>query len=145
MSVGVIGAGAWGTALAQMLASDGRDVLISKDRARGARVIAERGVHDVILMDDGMQNPYLVHDLTIGVFDGATGIGNGWLMPAGPLRTPLAEGLARLDLAIINGTDETGLGALAGRPDSSKASRPPAAGSRVACHSPTITPIRSRI
>ncbi|MEC7172800.1 MAG: tetraacyldisaccharide 4'-kinase, partial [Pseudomonadota bacterium] len=46
-----------------LMLADGRDVLISKDRARGARVIAERGVHNVILMDDGMQNPYLVHDL----------------------------------------------------------------------------------
>lgn len=90
-----------------LMLADGRDVLISKDRARGARVIAERGVHDVILMDDGMQNPYLVHDLTIGVFDGATGIGNGWLIPAGPLRTPLGEGMAKLDFAVINGDDET--------------------------------------
>ena len=58
-----------------------------------------------------MQNPYLAHSMTIGVFDGGFGIGNGWLIPAGPLRTPLAEGLARLDLAIINGDDETGFGA----------------------------------
>ena len=94
-----------------LMLADGRDVLVSRDRARGARVIAEGGTHDVILMDDGMQNPYLAHSMTIGVFDGGFGIGNGWLMPAGPLRTPLAEGLARLDLAIINGTDETGLGA----------------------------------
>ena len=90
-----------------LMLADGRDVLVSKDRARGARVIAERGLHDVILMDDGMQNPYLAHDLNIGVFDGATGIGNGWLIPAGPLRTPLGEGLAKLDLAVINGDDET--------------------------------------
>ena len=94
-----------------LMLADGRDVLVSRDRARGARVIAEGGTHDVILMDDGMQNPYLAHSMTIGVFDGGFGIGNGWLMPAGPLRTPLAEGLARLDLTIINGTDETGFGA----------------------------------
>ena len=93
-----------------LMLSDGRDVLVSRDRARGARIIAEGGTHDVILMDDGMQNPSLAHSMTIGVFDGGFGIGNGWLIPAGPLRTPLAEGLARLDLAIINGADETGLG-----------------------------------
>lgn len=92
-----------------LMLADGRDVLVSRDRARGARVIAERGIHDVILMDDGMQNPYLAHDLTIGVFDGASGIGNGWLIPAGPLRTPLAEGLAKISMAVINGDDETGL------------------------------------
>ena len=73
-------------------------------------MIAEHGTHDVILMDDGMQNPYLHHSLTIGVFDGSVGVGNGWLIPAGPLRTPLADGMARLDLAVINGEDETGLG-----------------------------------
>lgn len=90
-----------------LMLADGRDVLVSRDRARGARIIVERGIHTVILMDDGMQNPYLFHDLTIGVFDGTSGIGNGWLIPAGPLRTPLGKGLARLDLAVINGKDET--------------------------------------
>ena len=90
-----------------LMLADGRDVMVSRDRAKGARMIAEHGLHDVILMDDGMQNPYLVHDLTIGVFDGASGIGNGWLIPAGPLRTPLGEGIAQLDLAVINGEDET--------------------------------------
>ena len=94
-----------------LMLADGRDVMVSRDRARGARLIAEGGTHDVILMDDGLQNPYLAHSMTIGVFDGGFGIGNGWLIPAGPLRTPLAEGLSRLDIAIINGTDDTGLGA----------------------------------
>ena len=94
-----------------LMLADGRDVLISHDRARGARMIAERGGHDVIIMDDGMQNPYLAHDLEIGVFDGGSGVGNGWLMPAGPLRVPLSSGLAQLDLAVINGADETGLAA----------------------------------
>ena len=32
--------------------------------------------------DDGEQNPYLAHDLEIGVFDCGSGVGNGWLMPA---------------------------------------------------------------
>ena len=94
-----------------LMLADGRDVLVSRDRACGARVIAEGGTHKVILMDDGMQNPYLAHSMTIGVIDGGFGIGNGWLIPAGPLRMPLAEGLAQLDLAIINGTDETSFGA----------------------------------
>jgi len=93
-----------------LMLADGRDVLVSRDRSRGAKVIADRGVHDVILMDDGMQNPYLAHDLRIGVFDGGSGVGNGWLMPAGPLRTTLAAGMAQLDLAVINGNDESGIG-----------------------------------
>ena len=63
-----------------------------------------------------MQNPGLARDVTIGVFDGATGIGNGLVIPAGPLRLPFESGLAELDLAVINGEDETGLAAtIAGR------------------------------
>jgi len=92
-----------------LMLADGRDVMIARDRVRAARMIADRGAHDVIIMDDGMQNPYLAHDLEIGVFDGGSGVGNGWLMPAGPLRVPLSSGLAKLDLAVFNGADETGL------------------------------------
>lgn len=92
-----------------LMLADGRDVMIARDRGRGARMIAERGGHDLVIMDDGMQNPYLAHDLEIGVFDGGSGVGNGWLMPAGPLRVPFASGVGQLDLAVINGVDETGL------------------------------------
>ncbi|MGC6454469.1 MAG: tetraacyldisaccharide 4'-kinase [Candidatus Puniceispirillaceae bacterium] len=92
-----------------LMLADGRDVMIARDRARGARMIVDRGIHDVIIMDDGMQNPFLAHDLEIGVFDGGSGVGNGWLVPAGPLRQTLSSGLAQLDLAVINGADETGL------------------------------------
>ena len=92
-----------------LMLADGREVMISRDRARGARMIAERGTHDMIIMDDGMQNPYLAHDLEIGVFDGGSGVGNGWLLPAGPLRVSMSSDLAKIDLAVINGADETGL------------------------------------
>ena len=54
-------------------------------------MIAERGGHDLVIADDGMRNPYLAHDLEIGVLDGGSGVGNGWLMPAGPLRVLLAR------------------------------------------------------
>jgi tetraacyldisaccharide 4'-kinase len=83
--------------------------MVARDRAAGARAIAAGGSHDVIIMDDGMQNPTLQRTLTIGVFDGGSGIGNGWVIPAGPLRTPFASGLAQLDIAVINGADETDL------------------------------------
>ena len=92
-----------------LMLADGRPVMVSRDRGAGARAIAAGGTHDVIIMDDGMQNPTLRRTLTIGVFDGGSGIGNGWLMPAGPLRTPFANGLAELDMVVINGDDETGL------------------------------------
>jgi len=89
-----------------LMLADGRDVLVSRDRVLGAAMIAERGIHDVILMDDGLQNPFLAKDLKIGVFDGAVGVGNGWVMPAGPLRVELERGLTTLDFAVINGPDE---------------------------------------
>ena len=92
-----------------LMLADGRPVMVARDRGAGARTIAAGGAHDVIIMDDGMQNPTLSRTLTIGVFDGGSGVGNGWVMPAGPLRVPFANGLAELDLAVINGDDETGL------------------------------------
>lgn len=92
-----------------LMLADGRDVIVSRDRVAGAMAIATRGLHDVILMDDGLQNPFLEKDLKIGIFDGVAGIGNGRIMPAGPLRVSLKEGLASLDIALINGEDETGL------------------------------------
>lgn len=88
-----------------MLASD-RHVLIGRDRVEGARAIAARRTHDVIIMDDGMQNPFLKKDIVIGVFDGTVGIGNGRVIPAGPLRVDFQQGVSQLDLAIINGVDE---------------------------------------
>jgi len=92
-----------------LMLADGRAVMVARDRAAGARAIAAGGSYDLIIMDDGMQNPTLQRTLTIGVFDGGSGVGNGWLIPAGPLRIPFAEGVKRLDIAVINGGDDTGL------------------------------------
>ena len=53
-------------------------------------------------MDDGLQNPSLAKDLTLAVVDGARGIGNGRVIPAGPLRAPLAFQLALVDAIVVN-------------------------------------------
>jgi len=75
---------------------------IYADRAKGAQAIEKTGA-DLILMDDGFQNSSLHKDLSLIVFDGEYGIGNGAVMPAGPLREPLQKGLKRADGVVIVG------------------------------------------
>jgi tetraacyldisaccharide 4'-kinase len=76
--------------------------VVSRDRVAGAR-LAIAAETSVIVMDDGFQNPALAKDLSILVIDGARGIGNGQVIPAGPLRTPLAPQLARAHAILIVG------------------------------------------
>lgn len=81
--------------------------LVSRDRADGAKTIeaaveARAVAADVIVMDDGLQNPQLAKDLALAVVDGRRGLGNGRVMPAGPLRAPLAFQLGLVDALIVN-------------------------------------------
>jgi len=81
--------------------------VVARDRPAGARLIMELG-HDIVVMDDGFQNPSLSKDLTLVVVDGGAGIGNGWPFPAGPLRAPLAAQLRAADAVIRLGDGEPG-------------------------------------
>lgn len=74
----------------------GCPVWIGADRAAAARaLLAAHPDCDVIVSDDGLQHGALARDVEICVVDGARGFGNGWLLPAGPLREPV-ERLARV-------------------------------------------------
>jgi tetraacyldisaccharide 4'-kinase len=77
--------------------------LVCRDRAAGARAIeADPCAPTAILMDDGLQNPALVKDLSLAVVDARRGIGNAELLPAGPLRAPIELQLALVDAVIVN-------------------------------------------
>ena len=83
--------------------------LVARDRAAGAAAI-ERDARrfDVILMDDGLQNPALEKSLAIAVVDGARGFGNGRVIPAGPLRARIDVLNQRTDVMLVNRAgDET--------------------------------------
>lgn len=92
-----------------MIASrTGQKVIICKSR-KAAIKKAENLRPDVILMDDGFQNPSIKKTLSILVFDGALGIGNGFTLPFGPLRQSFKSGIKRANAAIIVGKDKTKL------------------------------------
>jgi tetraacyldisaccharide 4'-kinase len=124
---------------ALMLTGDA-PVWVARDRAAGAAAIAKSGA-EVIVMDDGHQNPSLKKRLSLVVVDGETRgkewpFGDGQVFPAGPLREPLADGLRRADAVVLLlpadlATPDPALQALfAGRPvliaRLAPAARPPA-------------------
>ncbi|CAG0968383.1 tetraacyldisaccharide 4'-kinase [Burkholderiales bacterium] len=87
-----------------LLAATGRPVAVGRDRVDAARILldAERGC-DVVVADDGLQHYALARDVEIAAIDAARGLGNGWMLPAGPLREPRSR-LSEVD-AIVHLVD----------------------------------------
>jgi tetraacyldisaccharide 4'-kinase len=87
-------------------------VAVGRDRVGAAQHLVRAGV-DVIVADDGLQHLRLGRDYEIAVVDAARGLGNGHLLPAGPLREPISR-LATVGTVVINGEgDARGLPAIA--------------------------------
>lgn len=117
-----------------MLARHGES-WIGADRAAAGAAMAKDGV-EVIIMDDGHQNPGLAKDFTFIVVDSKAGFGNGFVIPKGPLRERVSDGLARANAIIIMGRDtppaalqKTSLPVIQGQ---IQAAAPPPAGKYVA-------------
>lgn len=91
-----------------LLLSQQAPVIVNANRFEGAELAIRNGA-DIIVMDDGFQNPTLYKDLSFLVFDGSYGIGNGKIIPAGPLRETFEQGIKRADALIILGKDKHNL------------------------------------
>ncbi|MDR2412805.1 MAG: tetraacyldisaccharide 4'-kinase [Rickettsiales bacterium] len=85
---------------AKMLAESGLSVFVGPNRQKSIKMVEKAGFSYVI-MDDGFQNPTIRKDVSILVFDGGIGVGNGFLLPAGPLREPVKSGMNRADAILI--------------------------------------------
>jgi tetraacyldisaccharide 4'-kinase len=90
-----------------LLLVDKAPTWVSTNRALGAQAAMDTGAN-IVVMDDGFQNPVIYKDFSLVVVDGTVGFGNKKSMPAGPLREPLKFGLSRADAAVIIGEDKTG-------------------------------------
>ncbi|MDO8533528.1 MAG: tetraacyldisaccharide 4'-kinase [Xanthobacteraceae bacterium] len=81
--------------------------VVARDRVAGAKLAEQEGA-SVVVLDDGFQNPALEKDLALLVVDGMSGVGNGRVFPAGPLRAPLGPQLERAQGIVIVGAGAAG-------------------------------------
>jgi len=102
-----------------LMLSETLPVFVARDRLAGARAIAAAGTRDqrtAIIMDDGLQNPSVRKDLRIALIDRYRGLGNGLVVPAGPLRARLATQLPHIDMVVWTGQKPAETDAAAAEP-----------------------------
>jgi tetraacyldisaccharide 4'-kinase len=87
--------------------------IVAGDRAAGARMAKEKGA-TILVMDDGHQHFSLRKTLSLVVVDAETGFGNGFQIPAGPLREPVRQGLSRANAVVLIGDGAPDLEGFAG-------------------------------
>ncbi len=89
----------------------GVPVCVCRDRIAAANMLVREADVEIIFSDDGLQHYRLRRDLEIAVIDGVRGIGNGFMLPAGPMREPAGR-LDAVDFVFVNGRPGTidGLG-----------------------------------
>ena len=80
-------------------------VVVGRDRRQALDTLLQHNAIDIVLSDDGLQHYQLPRDLEIVVLDGQRGLGNGRLLPAGPLREP-RERLAEVDWVLERNSDD---------------------------------------
>jgi tetraacyldisaccharide 4'-kinase len=91
----------------------GCPVCVAASRFDAARELVAKGCQ-AILCDDGLQHLALRRDLEVAVVDAARGLGNGWMLPAGPLRESVRR-LDKVDMVVLNGTQSPVLAVSADR------------------------------
>ncbi|MBI3776480.1 MAG: tetraacyldisaccharide 4'-kinase, partial [Gammaproteobacteria bacterium] len=77
-------------------------VAVAPQRVAAAQMLLTRAACDVLICDDGLQHYALARDVEIAVVDGARQFGNGWRLPAGPLRESIAR-LSTVDFVVMHG------------------------------------------
>ena len=77
-------------------------VVVDPDRVQAAKALLANHQVDLIISDDGLQHYRLRRDVEILIVDGERGFGNGFCLPAGPLREPISR-LQTIDLVLVNG------------------------------------------
>ena len=89
-----------------LLLAEISDVMVSKNYIVGVNKIIQNNKNKLIVMDDGLQNLSFSKDLNILVIDGYYGIGNGFILPSGPLREDVSIGIKKSNIIIIIGQDK---------------------------------------